>query len=531
MTPVPEPKVPKESGVTGLYETIRVVNQNFRQVRDLIERAIANGTLIADGSIVSSMLSTNARTLVGDVTGLTGVAADGGTTTVEKLRGKSLAAPVAGDDAKAIVYAHGSTSFGYADVLRDVLTTRGDLVRRGAAAEERFAVGAANTVLMSDGTDPAWGTVTALLDALFSSSQGAILYRDAAAWAALAPGTSGHFLKTQGAAANPLWAAPAGGLTSPLTTKGDIWAYDSADNRFPVGAAADGTVLTRDAASAFGFKWAAAGGSNALLDGSVHTDTLAGTVVRGDLIIGNSTPKWARVALGASGKVVRSNGTDASWQFDRRLAANKSSPIRVTFGAATNTSSGIHAAATAGGSVAAAGDALRVANKYTQSTANGRAGINCPSSSALITPAMSPAFWTDFRLNTFVLCYLQVGFSTNGIQGTAAKVTTVHGAFLAFLAGTDTNFFFRTCDTSAANAVDTGVAKDTNWHDVLIYTRDAGTTWVCELDGVQVASSATNVPLTTQVLICHTGFTAGSGGTQNGDMSLSYMVVQTNDSL
>ena len=39
------------------------------------------------------------------------------------------------------------------------------------------------------------------------------------------------------------------------------------------------------------------GGSNHdLLDGSVDQDTLAGSVVLGDLIAGNSTPKWARVA-------------------------------------------------------------------------------------------------------------------------------------------------------------------------------------------------------------------------------------------
>lgn len=45
----------------------------------------------------------------------------------------------------------------------------------------------------------------------FSNSQGAILYRDSSAWAALAPSTSGYFLKTQGAGANPAWAASTGG--------------------------------------------------------------------------------------------------------------------------------------------------------------------------------------------------------------------------------------------------------------------------------------------------------------------------------
>lgn len=48
------------------------------------------------------------------------------------------------------------------------------------------------------------------LDAI-SSTQGAVLYRGAAAWAALPPGTAGQFLQTQGAAADPVWAGASGG--------------------------------------------------------------------------------------------------------------------------------------------------------------------------------------------------------------------------------------------------------------------------------------------------------------------------------
>ena len=42
-----------------------------------------------------------------------------------------------------------------------------------------------------------------------SEAQGDIIYRAASAWARLGAGTSGQFLKTQGAAANPVWAAAA----------------------------------------------------------------------------------------------------------------------------------------------------------------------------------------------------------------------------------------------------------------------------------------------------------------------------------
>lgn len=63
-------------------------------------------------------------------------------------------------------------------------------------------------------------TLTALLDALLGSAQGTIAYRGAASWAGLAPGTSGRFLQTQGAGANPAWAdggSGGGAVYTPLT--------------------------------------------------------------------------------------------------------------------------------------------------------------------------------------------------------------------------------------------------------------------------------------------------------------------------
>lgn len=98
--------------------------------------------------------------------------------------------------------------------LAGIARTRGDLIYGGATAWVDLAVGAANTLLQSDGTDPRWRTLTLAIDDAIGATQGQVLYRSGTAWTALAAGTSGQFLKTNGAAANPAWAdVTAAGLT------------------------------------------------------------------------------------------------------------------------------------------------------------------------------------------------------------------------------------------------------------------------------------------------------------------------------
>jgi len=52
-----------------------------------------------------------------------------------------------------------------------------------------------------------------------------------------------------------------GGGSSPLTTKGDLYTYDTADARLPA-SITNGQVLTIDTAEATGMKWAAAGAAS-----------------------------------------------------------------------------------------------------------------------------------------------------------------------------------------------------------------------------------------------------------------------------
>ncbi|MET4315880.1 hypothetical protein [Bradyrhizobium sp. RT4b] len=54
-------------------------------------------------------------------------------------------------------------------------------------------------------------TISSALDTEFSSTQGSVLYRNASAWVALAPGPAGQFFTTQGAGANPNWSSGGAG--------------------------------------------------------------------------------------------------------------------------------------------------------------------------------------------------------------------------------------------------------------------------------------------------------------------------------
>lgn len=497
----------------------RVIDENFRSVADVINAAISRGSLIGPGSITVDLLHSSLSTFGGDLSGTLP------TGTVVGLRSKTLTAPVAGDDGKVITYNHGGSSFGYADKLTDVFTTRGDLLYRGAATESRLGIGGANTILKSDGTDPAWATLTSLLDSI-GSTRGQVLYRGNAAWTALDPGTSGHFLKTNGAGADPSWAAGGGGSTSPLTTKGDLWGYDTADNRLPVGT--DGKVLTADSTAAMGVSWQtpAAAGTNALLDGSAHSDTVAQGVTRGSIIYGNSTPKWDELVIGASGKFLRSDGTDIAWQFPRKLPANRSPHYYLSLGGSgVIVSNGPIASTNAGGTEGdgtETGAGGRFCNHYRQATLNGVTGRQ---STDIFKAERSPVFYFDFKIATVntgvgsTMLFL-AGFSDTSIGNAKG---TVSQARIVWLQGTDTNFQFRLGSGAAATDNDTGVAKDANWHDCLVYTPDNGTTWKCEIDGVEVVSSTTNVPTTTTTMSAHVGFsTIGAGASNTPEIRNSY---------
>jgi hypothetical protein len=67
-----------------------------------------------------------------------------------------------------------------------------------------------------------------------------------------------------------------------------------------------------------------------ILDGNVHTDSAADAVTRGSLIVGNATPKWDELTIGAADTFLKSDGTDAAWSL--QLVTSPLTLTGATFG-------------------------------------------------------------------------------------------------------------------------------------------------------------------------------------------------------
>jgi hypothetical protein len=70
--------------------------------------------------------------------------------------------------------------------------------------------------------------------------------------------------------------------------------------------------LTVDAKGRITAIASAAAGAHSVLS-ATHTDTLASAVTRGAVIVGNSTPAWARLQPTVAGQVLQYDGTDSAW--------------------------------------------------------------------------------------------------------------------------------------------------------------------------------------------------------------------------
>lgn len=112
------------------------------------------------------------------------------------------------------------------------------------------------------------------------------------------------------------------GGTGTTTWEANSLVYaDTDDHLSEVLAGSEGQVLVISGGSPAWSDTAAA--TQHPLLGAQHNDVIDAAVVRGDLMIGTSTPStaWARLALGPDGYILRSNGTDLTWSTTTNITA------------------------------------------------------------------------------------------------------------------------------------------------------------------------------------------------------------------
>lgn len=127
-------------------------------------------------------------------------------------------------------------------------------------------------------------TLSQILDLVGSAAQGDILYRGASTWTRLGAGTSGQFLQTQGAAANPQWSTPAGSgdVSSNTATSvdGELVLFNATSGKSVKRAALTGLIKATAgvaAAATAGSDYYAPGGTDvALADGGTGASDAAG---------------------------------------------------------------------------------------------------------------------------------------------------------------------------------------------------------------------------------------------------------------
>lgn len=196
----------------------------------------------------------------------------------------------------------------------DAITGVSSIISRAVIGEELMQAGDADTaglLKIADGTDN------------YISIDAPAIGAD---WTLTLPvddGGAGEYLKTDGAG-NTSWDTPAGGdhdildgnihtdSVADAVTQGSIIYGNATPKWDELVIGANGEVLMSDGTD---ISWQAPGiaGNHAILDGAVHNDSVADVVTRGSIIYGNSTPDWDELVIGGAGEILTSDATDAAW--------------------------------------------------------------------------------------------------------------------------------------------------------------------------------------------------------------------------
>ncbi|MBM3136209.1 MAG: hypothetical protein FJZ89_13205, partial [Chloroflexi bacterium] len=97
-----------------------------------------------------------------------------------------------------------------------------------------------------------------------------------------------------------------------VDSSGNLTAVNNVAYSWPAAQGGATTYLTNNGSGTLTWATTATTTAHNVLS-ATHGDTAAGTVVRGDIIYGNSTPAWARLAVGAANAFLRTDGTDTGW--------------------------------------------------------------------------------------------------------------------------------------------------------------------------------------------------------------------------
>lgn len=176
--------------------------------------------------------------------------------------------------------------------LLSPLTTEGDMLTYHSGNNIRLPIGTTGQILSVVGGLPAWVNPSAGSSPL--TTKGDVYGYDTAP-NRIPVGTNGYVLTADSTLALGVGWKPAGTPTLPLTTKGDLLGYDTAPDRVPIGI--DGQVLTADSTQTLGLKWAAAGTASPL-------------TTKGDLY-GFSTVN-TRIPVGTDGQALTADSTTAA---------------------------------------------------------------------------------------------------------------------------------------------------------------------------------------------------------------------------
>src|SRR5574337_227992 len=176
--------------------------------------------------------------------------------------------------------------------LLSPLTTAGDILIYNGGHNVRVPVGSNGQILSVVSGLPAWVNPSAGSTPL--TTKGDIYGYDTAP-ARIPVGTNSYVLTADSTSAQGVSWKPAGTPTLPLTTKGDVLGYDTAANRIPVGS--NGQVLTADSTQTLGVKWST--------PAATYTPPVT---TKGDLFGYSTTP--ARVPVGTDGQVLTADSTN-----------------------------------------------------------------------------------------------------------------------------------------------------------------------------------------------------------------------------